>query len=543
MLQVCTFAAKKKKQMCRPVLLILLMIHVWSGAAQEGAVRLSLDDALERFAACNLSLIAERYNMDMAEAQVVQAKLFENPVISLEQNIYNRNNGKYFDLGKEGEAVVEIEQMIYVAGQRNKRVRLEKINKEMAAYQFEEVLRTLRGELKVKFVDLYYTRKSLSVYDREIGYLETVLDVYKEQNAKGNISLLEKSRIQALLLSLKRERSGISTEAVALEGDLRLLLGLKRGEVLEPLFNESVLDSIRLDKLPFAELSACIAERPDLKRAEAGIRASEADVRLQRSLAFPEVSLRGAYDRAGNFCNNYFAIGLSVSVPVFNRNQGNIKSARLSVLRNNSLAELARRQADNELFACYTKLEKALELYRSSDYELERDFNRIIEGVNAGFQKRNISLLEFIDYYEAYKETCLQLYDVKKGVVMAVAREMKPQYGLPTRRTFERYMDTTAQEYAELRYPTLLSARDERHVQTVLAYRNEVREWSIERLMEAEKNFFAKCGRLPEPYEYTAENGLPMYSVFCRLAKEAFEEIIRAQFLETQELSGPVLTM
>lgn len=97
--------------------------------------------------------------------------------------------------------------------------------------------------------------------------------------------------------------------------------------------------------------------------------------------------------------------------------------------------------------------------------------------------------------------------------------------------------------YAELRYPTLLSARDERHVQTVLAYRNEVREWSIERLMEAEKNFFTKCGRLPEPYEYTAENGLPMYSVFCRLAKEAFEEIIRAQFLETQELSGPVLTM
>ena len=56
-----------------------------------------------------------------------------------------------------------------------------------------------------------------------------------------------------------------------MEGDLRLLLGLKRGEVLEPLFNESVLDSIRLDKLPFAELSARIAERPDLKRAEAGI--------------------------------------------------------------------------------------------------------------------------------------------------------------------------------------------------------------------------------------------------------------------------------
>ena len=405
--------------MYRPVLLILLMIRVWTGAAQEEVVRLSLDDALERFAACNLSLIAERYQVDMAEAQVTQAKLFENPVISFEQNVYNRNNGKYFDLGKEGEAVVEIEQLIYIAGQRNKRVRLEKLNKEMAVYQFEEVIRTLRGELKEKFVDLYYTRKSLSVYDREIGYLSTVLDVYKEQNAKGNVSLLEKSRIQALLLSLKQERNGISNEAVALEGDLRLLLGLKREEVPEPLFDESALDRIELEKLPLAELSARMAGRPDLKQAEAGIRASEADVRLQRSLAFPEVSLKGAYDRAGNFCNNYFAIGLSVSVPLFNRNQGNIKSARLSVLRNNTLAEQARRQADNELFACYTKLAKALELYRSSDYELERDFDRIIEGVNAGFRKRNISLLEFIDYYEAYKETCLQLYGMKRDVVMA----------------------------------------------------------------------------------------------------------------------------
>ena len=405
--------------MYRPVLLILLMIRVWTGVAQEGVVRLSLDDALERFAACNLSLVAERYHVDMAEAQVTQAKLFENPVVSFEQNVYNRNNGKYFDLGKEGEAVVEIEQLIYIAGQRNKRVRLEKLNKEMAVYQFEEVIRTLRGELKEKFVDLYYTRKSLSVYDREIGYLSTVLDVYKEQNAKGNVSLLEKSRIQALLLSLKQERNGISNEAVALEGDLRLLLGLKREEVPEPLFDESALDRIELEKLPLAELSARMAGRPDLKQAEAGIRASEADVRLQRSLAFPEVSLKGAYDRAGNFCNNYFAIGLSVSVPLFNRNQGNIKSARLSVLRNNTLAEQARRQADNELFACYTKLAKALELYRSSDYELERDFDRIIEGVNAGFRKRNISLLEFIDYYEAYKETCLQLYEMKRDVVMA----------------------------------------------------------------------------------------------------------------------------
>ena len=127
---------------------------------------------------------------------------------------------------------------------------------------------------------------------------------------------------------------------------------------------------------------------------------------------------------------------------------------------------------------------------------------------------------------------------VEKNSRLPVAREMNPQFGLPTRRTFERYMGMTAQEYAELRYPTLLSARDERHIQTILVYRNEVREWSVERLIEAENGFFQKHGRLPEPYEYTAENGLPMYSVFCKLAKEVLEALLKEKFQELSASDG-----
>ena len=47
--------------------------------------------------------------------------------------------------------VVEIEQVIRLAGQRNKQIRLEKINREIAGYQFEEVMRTLRQELGGSF--------------------------------------------------------------------------------------------------------------------------------------------------------------------------------------------------------------------------------------------------------------------------------------------------------------------------------------------------------------------------------------------------------
>ena len=403
-------------------ILLLLILHVFNlkTSAEVQQKPLTLQEAGRQFFVNNLELIAERYNIEMAEAEVIQAKLFENPVISLEQNVYNRLNGKYFDMGKEGEAVVEIEQLIYIAGQRNKRVRVEKLNKEMAVHQFEEVLRTLKSELNSKFIELYYTEKSLSIYDKEIEYLQQLLEVMKEQNDKGNISLLEKSRIQALLLSLQQERNETSNQLISLQGDMKLLLGLNASETFEPVFDESVLKQIDITSIPFIELNNRLAERPDLKMARTNIQASRANVSLQKSLAFPEVSLKGSYDRAGNFCDNYFAIGLSISIPVFNRNQGNIKSARLSVLQNTSREELAHKQAEKELFTSYARLEKAVKLYNSSNYELERDFETIIDGVNTNFRKRNISLLKFIDYYQAYKETCLQLYQTQKDVFLAM---------------------------------------------------------------------------------------------------------------------------
>ena len=396
--------------MDRRVTLLLFLSLLFSGA-KASVVSLYLKEYEQRFSEHNLEVIAERYNIDIAEAQVVQAKLFENPVVSLEQNVYNRLNGRYFDFGKQGETIVEVEQLIYIAGQRNKRVRLEKINKEMALYQFEEVLRTLRSELKEKFIALYFTQKSQSIYDREIDSLAHLLVVLKEQNEKGNVSLLEKSRIEALLLSLRQERNDIANQVISLQGDMRLLLGI---------FDESVLNQIDMDSVPFSELTSLLYERPDLKLAQASVKASEADVRLQRSLAFPEVSVKGTYDKAGNFINDYWAIGLSVSLPIFNRNQGNIRAAKISVAQKAHKEEYARRQAENELFTSYARLEKAIQLYRSSNYGLEKDFALIIEGVNLNFQKRNISLLEFIDYYETYKTTCLRLYQTQKEVLLAL---------------------------------------------------------------------------------------------------------------------------
>lgn len=406
--------------MNRAFLFLLFLLLAGKMCAQQVAGTLTLKEAEQRFLERNLSLIAERYNIDMAQAQVLQAKLFENPVISLEHNVYNRLNGKYFDFGKEGEAVVEIEQVIHLAGQRNKQVRLEKINKEIAEYQFEEVMRTLRQELNEKFVEVYFLSKSIAIYEKEVNSLQVLLGGMKIQQEKGNISLMEISRLESMLFSLRKEKNERENDLLTTRGELNLLLNLPEDTQVQLSLDEEVLQQLDLSQLSFADLKAIINERPDQKIARSTVNASRANLKLQKSMAFPEFSVKGNYDRVGNFINDYFAIGVSLSVPIFNRNQGNIKAARFSIQQAGVQQEYAANRADMELFTAYTSLEKATQLYQSTNMDLERNFEKLITGVNENFTRKNISLLEFIDYYDSYKETCIQLYEIKKNVFLAM---------------------------------------------------------------------------------------------------------------------------
>ncbi len=383
-------------------------------------VSITLQDAETRFLNKNLLLLAERYNIDAAKAQVMQARLFDNPNISFEQNIYNSRNGKYFDLSSEGETAIEIEQVIYLAGKRGKRIDLEKRNAEMAAYQLEETLRELRNALRTNFVELFYFQKSISIYDKEISNLQHLVDVYEKQYEKGNISHIEKSRLKALLFSLQNEKTNLLKEQTTVQKELNLLLNHPAETTIRPVLDIPTLQHFSFQEMPFSTLLNEIQNRPDLKIVETGVRSADANLRLQKSMRVPNLNVKGIWDKDGNFIHNYFAIGLSIDLPVFNRNQGNIKTAQAQLNQSKSLYENHQNKATNELHAIYKQVEESLLLYQKFDDSIEKDFNQLIIGVTENFERRNISMLEFIDYYETYKETCIQLYEVEKNVLLSI---------------------------------------------------------------------------------------------------------------------------
>ena len=97
-------------------------------AARTDTVAITLQQAEERFLKNNLQLLAARFNIDAAKAAVVQAELWNNPNISIEQNAYNKFTKRYFDVTKTGNTDIQLQQLILLAGKRDKQIRLAEIN-------------------------------------------------------------------------------------------------------------------------------------------------------------------------------------------------------------------------------------------------------------------------------------------------------------------------------------------------------------------------------------------------------------------------------
>lgn len=115
---------------------------------------------------------------------------------------------------------------------------------------------------------------------------------------------------------------------------------------------------------------------------------------------------------------------------------------------------------------------------------------------------------------------------------LPVAKEMKPENRLPSRRTFESKVGVSFFEYGRRYHPELVKESETRHRQHVADSMRERSEWTKETLIAAVKLFVEQHGRLPNIQEYTSKNNLPSYTRFCRIAEIALTDYLEDYFRE-----------
>ena len=373
-------------------------------------LRLTLPDAEKMFLDSNLQLLAQRYNIDAQQALVIQARLYPNPNLSVGHVLYSAQLHQFFSTGYNDQSTLEIDQEIIIAGKRNKAVKLAQANAELSRNQFFDLMRTLKYTLRTDFFQIYFQRRSAKVYQAEINALTQIVNAFAQEEGKGYVSEKEVVRIRAQLYSFISEYNDLINSINDTESELRLILQAKPDYFIDPVVDTNALDKLDPARYTLATLlDSAYHNRTDLQIARTNTRINQLNYDYQKALAVPDPSLSLGYDENGSFLFGYYGIGISMDIPVFNRNQGNIKNAKVLIANTEATQRYTEATVDDNISTSLRKAFAQDRMFHAIDPKFAADFERLTGEVIKNYEKRNISILDFLDFYDSYKQNAVQL--------------------------------------------------------------------------------------------------------------------------------------
>ena len=399
--------------------LLFILLHISSYA--QDTLKVTLPEAEDIFFKRNLTVLAEKFNIGIAEAQVIQAKLHINPNFQFTGNIYNPVQRKFFDVSNQtGEYIVGAQQLILLAGKRNKQIQLAQTNVALADNRLFDLLRTLRFTLRSDFYQAYFLQNSINAYQTQITALDSLNISYKTLLSKGVVTLKDAVRIQALLYSLRAEQTSLQNQFNDAEAEIQLLLQNNK-TWFTPVSEINVAATTPIKDISLSSLvDTAFVNRYDIKIAQNNLLYDQQNYNLQKAIAVPDLTLGASFDKRGSFVESASFFNAAIDLPFFNRNQGNIKAAKINI--DQSKLQLSQQSfvVENDVQKAYVKAINTDKMLSSIDPNFSTSFQELLGSITENFRKRNISLLEFTDFYDSYKQNILQLNQLQNDRMQAI---------------------------------------------------------------------------------------------------------------------------
>jgi cobalt-zinc-cadmium efflux system outer membrane protein len=383
-------------------------------------VRLMLDEAQGRFLQANFQLLAQHYNVDVANAAIRQALLRDNPNLQLEVNAYNPNTRKLFPFEHQvdvnnptgGTVVAQIQQLIDISGRRSKLVQLSRTAVGVQQAAFEDLLRQARYQLTQSFYNVIAERRKLGFVNQERTQLGRLLASYRERLRLGVVASYEVTRLELEQQTLDATRSDLLNQLTQDEALLRVFLAAPGTVFVSPI-DEDLLAPAPATVPALADLTAqAYALRPDLRAATQQTTYAQQNLAVQHSLAVPKLMVGADYASYGNSYPNYFGLQSAIDLPVLNRNQGNIQAAKVGILQSNAAVNQARLQVEQDVAAAYEQLQRASALRQAITPDYLGRIANVGRDAVTDYNRRLIDIVSFIDKFRAYKDAQLNLIDL-----------------------------------------------------------------------------------------------------------------------------------
>jgi cobalt-zinc-cadmium efflux system outer membrane protein len=404
-----------------------VVVALWIGAPLAASAQASLtvaqatDEALQH----NLSLLAERANLTIADAQMIAARLRPNPVFSFSADHldwlgtgFNADNN-----GGPPEIAWRVDVPFERGGKREARVALASIVRSAAEAQFADAVRTLRQDVALACIDVMTAQTSRRLVAENLRTFEDLVRVNRARLVAGSIAASEARRSEVAMLQFRATVVRADLDLAAANARLRTLLGRPPGaEVavdgeLRGTVSTAPLDAARLRRL-------AMESRPDLRALQFSQTRSTADLRLQEALGRVDYTVGAEYRRQQGVAGRGNSVGVffSTPLPFSTRNQGEIAraTAELTQAERQIAAREAAIAADVE--SAFHEFVTTRDLVASIEQDLLGAAAKARDTAEYTYRAGGATLLELLDAQRAFNDTMQGYVDAQASLRRAATR-------------------------------------------------------------------------------------------------------------------------
>jgi cobalt-zinc-cadmium efflux system outer membrane protein len=392
----------------------VLLVGPWlTGIAH--AQTLSLQTALQRALAANPRPTAAERDVGIASGQSIQAGALINPELSYEQD-NSFGSGRYRGT-RSAETTLQISQLFELFGKRDARIAAGRAALDTAAIQRKAVRLEVLSETAIAFLGVLGNQRRIQILDEQVAAIDRLTPLLQRQVDAGASSQAETGRAQVASDLVKADRERVRAALASARRELAVLMG-----DTSPKYSAV---SGRLEAVgrpsSFQSVVAAIDANPQLVRWTAVYAQRNAELLMARLRPYPDVRLSAGWRHFNDTGDDAVRLGISIPIPVFDQNQGNIISAEQSLAKTRAEREANRAALIVLAGRAYDSLQGALRelaILRDSTIPKAR---QAADAIFEGYGQGRFSLLEVLDAQASVAQARLREQEAQQNFHIAVA--------------------------------------------------------------------------------------------------------------------------
>jgi cobalt-zinc-cadmium efflux system outer membrane protein len=385
---------------------ILLLLFLMSGLPSSGAEPygpgrpLTLAQALALALQHSPELAAFSWDLRSAEARMLQAKLIPNPEISLEgENLTTPGSSA---ANNAIQNTLRLSQLIELGGKRRLRIREAQFDWETTQWDYQVKRLEVLKLTTTAFIDVLGAQRGLQLAEEGFGIAEAAVPVTQKRVEAGKSPDVELVRINTAVALARIELEQAKRDLQTARLNLVAQWGEKKASFPSVIGN---LEQVR-EPSPLESLNAKLQRNPNLARWTAEREKREATLNAARGEAKPDLTLQAGPRLIGtNPVDVTMVAGVSIPLPLWNRNQGKIAEAQadLAKVADERVAAEARAHAD--LNEAYQTLMRAAEEARVLREKVLPGAKSAVGQITQGYSSGRFSQLDVLEAQKSYGES------------------------------------------------------------------------------------------------------------------------------------------